>query len=272
VRGLPAMAAAAPPGALAAPMASGGRPLQVFAEGDSWFDYPVPLFGGGIIKRLERRLGLPILNLASAGDEVRYMMGVDQRKVITTHLRDGCPAGGAWDVLLFSGGGNDIVDDPMALWVRDYVAGRPVELSLHQPRFMAALGIVRAGYEDLIALRDRFSPTTHLVFHTYDHAIPDGRGVCGKGPWLKPSFDLRGYTDRQAAFDTVRWMLTQFAQMLVDVQGAHAGVTVLDGQGTLSPVAASWHNELHPSKAGFDTFADKFLVLLRTLFPAQVPA
>ncbi len=270
VRGL--ASGAAPPGASAAPAATGARPLQVFAEGDSWFDYPVPLFGGGIIPRLERRLGLPILNLASAGDEVRYMMGVDQRQVITTHLRNGCPAGGAWDALLFSGGGNDIVDDPMALWVRDYVAGTPVELSLHQPRFMAALGIVRAGYEDLIVLRDRLSPSTHLIFHTYDHAIPDGRGICGKGPWLKPSLDLRGYPNQQLGFETVRWMLTQFAQMLLDLQATHARVTVLNGQGTLAPVPASWHNELHPSKKGFDLFADKFLVLLRTLFPAQVPA
>ena len=46
------------------------QPLQIFAEGDSWFDYPVPFFGGGIIPRLERKLGVPILNLAKAGDEV----------------------------------------------------------------------------------------------------------------------------------------------------------------------------------------------------------
>jgi hypothetical protein len=26
-------------------------PLQIFAEADSWFDYPVPFFGGGIIPR-----------------------------------------------------------------------------------------------------------------------------------------------------------------------------------------------------------------------------
>lgn len=25
------------------------KPLQVLAEGDSWFDYPVPLFSGGVI-------------------------------------------------------------------------------------------------------------------------------------------------------------------------------------------------------------------------------
>ena len=50
-------------------------PLQIFAEGDSWFEYPVPFFGGGIIPRLENRLGVPVLNLATAGDEVRYMLG-----------------------------------------------------------------------------------------------------------------------------------------------------------------------------------------------------
>src|SRR4029079_18178837 len=32
-------------------------PLQILAEGDSWFDYPVPFFGGGIIPRLESRVG-----------------------------------------------------------------------------------------------------------------------------------------------------------------------------------------------------------------------
>ena len=58
-------------------------PLQVLAEGDSWFDYPVPFFGGGIIPRLERKLGVPILNLAKAGDEVRYMLGVEERELIT---------------------------------------------------------------------------------------------------------------------------------------------------------------------------------------------
>ena len=57
------------------------QPLQVFAEGDSWFDYPVPFFGGGIIPRLEDKLGVPILNLAKAGDEVRYMLGVKERKL-----------------------------------------------------------------------------------------------------------------------------------------------------------------------------------------------
>ena len=161
--------------------------------------YPVPFFGGGIIPRLENRLGVPILNLAKAGDEVRYMLGVEERRLLTEHLTNGCPAGGPWDVLLFSGGGNDIVDNPMALWIRDWDPAIPPVKLIHQPRFDTALALVRAGYEDLIALRDQLSPGTDLVFQGYDFAIPDGRGICGYGPWLKPTFDLRKFPTRAAA-------------------------------------------------------------------------
>lgn len=247
------------------------RPLQVFAEGDSWFDYPVPLFGGGVIPRLEDKLGVPILNLAKAGDEVRYMLGVKERKLLIEQFTRGCPAGGAWDVLLFSGGGNDIVDNPMALWIRDFNATLPSAALIHQGRLDAALALVRAGYEDLIGLRDRLSPQTHLVFHGYDFAIPDGRGICHLGPWLKPTFDLRGFPMQAAAFAVTKILLQQFAAMLAALEAAHQKVTFINGQGTLAQTPGSWHNELHPSKDGFKTFASLFQQKLKALFPAKVP-
>ena len=256
------------PGAKKAPAAA-ARPLQIFAEGDSWFDYPVPFFGGGIIPRLEDKLGVPILNLAKAGDEVRFMMGVEERKVLAKQLTNGCPAGGAWDVLLFSGGGNDIVDNPMALWIRDYKAGVSPEKLIHQVRYDAALALVRAGYEDLISLRDNLSPGTHLVFHAYDFAIPDGRGICHLGPWMKPTFDLRGFPTRAAAFDVVKVMLQQFATLLKSLE-ARGGVTFINGQGTLAADPGSWHNELHPSRDGFKKFATLFHAKLKALFPSRV--
>jgi hypothetical protein len=244
------------------------EPLQIFAEGDSWFDYPVPFFGGGIIPRLEDRLGVPILNLAKAGDEVRYMLGVEEREVLTKHLTDGSPAGGPWDVLLFSGGGNDIVDNPMALWVKDWNPAMPPAAHIHKARFDAALALVRAGYEDLIALRDQLSPTTQLVFHGYDFAIPDGRGICGFGPWLRPTFQLRKFPTRAAMEAVVKAMLQQFAAMLAAL--ASPTVTFINGQGTLVPQPSSWHNELHPARAGFGKFADIFHVKLKALFPDRV--
>jgi hypothetical protein len=245
------------------------QPLQVFAEGDSWFDYPPFLIKGGVIPRLESRLGVPILNMAKAGDEVRFMLGVEQRIRLAECLTEGCPAGGPWDALLFSGGGNDIVDNPMALWVRDWNPAVPPATLINQPRFDVALALVRAGYEDLITLRDQLSPGTHLVFHGYDFAIPDGRGICHLGPWLKPTFDLRGFPTRASAFAVVEAMLKQFAAMLTTLT-AHPKVTFINGQGTLAPQPSAWHNELHPNKDGFEKFADLFHQELRAIFPGRV--
>jgi hypothetical protein len=254
------------PGATAASF----TPLQVLAEGDSWFEYPVPFFGGGIIKRLENRVGVPILNMADAGDEVRYMLGVEQRKRLVECLTEGSPAGGSWDVLLFSGGGNDIVDNPMALWVRDWNPAIAPAAHINQPRFDAALALVRAGYEDLISLRDTLSPGTHLIFHGYDFAIPDGRGFCHLGPWLKPCFDFRNFSTRDAGFAVLQAMLKQFAAILTALAAAHPKVTFINGQGTLAPKPSSWHNELHPDKAGFEKFAGLFYQQLKHLFPGRV--
>ena len=149
----------------------------------------------------------------------------------------------------------------MALWIRDWIRRAPPAEQIHPPRLYAALALVRAGYEDLIALRDRLSPSTHLVLHDYDFAIPDGRGVCFLGPWLKPTFELR-VSAQAAAFAVVKAMLQQFAARLAALAGK-PGVTLHDGQGTLVPQKSSWHNELHPSRAGFDQFADKFHATLR---------
>lgn len=270
VRGLAPVGAPEQPRRRAPAAPRGGQPLQIFAEGDSWFDYPVPLFGGGVIPRLESRLGVPILSLAKAGDEVRNMLGVEERKLIADQLRDGSPAGGPWDVLLFSGGGNDIVGNPMALWVRDFNPSVPPTNLINMARFDAALILVQAGYEDLIGLRDTLSPTTHLVFHGYDFGIPDGRGVCFYGPWLKPTFDLRGFPSRSPAIAVVMAMLQQFAGMLEALALSHSRVTFINTQGTLAPVTSSWHNELHPSKNGFSKISEIFQANLKSLFPGRV--
>jgi hypothetical protein len=273
VKGLAPATAPAPGrrrGTVSAAAAATG-PLRMFAEGDSWFDYPVPFFGGGVVSRLEKRLGVPILSLAKAGDEVRNMLGVAERTILAKQLRDGSPAGGAWDALLFSGGGNDIVGNPMALWVQDFNGAVPPINLISKLRFDAALNLVRAGYEDLIRMRDTLSPTTHLFFHGYDFAIPDGRGICGMGPWLKPTFDLRKFPGMGPASLVVTAMLKQFAVMLSSLVSGHNDVTFINTQGTLSSVTSSWHNELHPSRSGFDQIAGVFQANLKSIFPSRLP-
>ena len=48
-------------------------------------------------------------------------------------------------------------------------------------------------------------------------------------------------------------------------------MTFINGQGTLTPTPASWHNELHPAKDGFKAFASLFHQKLKAIFPAKVP-
>jgi hypothetical protein len=59
--------------------------------------------------------------------------------------------------------------------------------------------------------------------------------------------------------------------MLASLEAAHQKVTFINGQGTLAQTASSWHNELHPSKDGFKTFASLFHQRLKALFPTKVP-
>jgi hypothetical protein len=112
-------------------------------------------------------------------------------------------------------------------------------------------------------------PNTHLFFHGYDFAIPDDRGICFLGPWLKPTFDLRKFPNLAARQAVVKEMLRQFATMLTGVATA-LGVTFVNTQGTLAPNPSSWHNELHPSKAGFDKITAKIGTEIKALFPTRV--
>ena len=64
-------------------------------------------------------------------------------------------------------------------------------------------------------------------------------------------------------------MLLKFAAMLNSL-ATSPKVTFINGQGTLTPRPRSWANELHPSRAGFESFADLFRDKLKALFPDRV--
>lgn len=263
VLALPASAAA--PAALAA---AAVQPLRILAEGDSWFDYPN--FGGaGVIWQLKQKIDALFLNLAKAGDEARFMLGVDERKVLAEQLKAAVDRGRPFDALLFSGGGNDIVGNPLVLWLKTFQGGMSAQDVIDAPRFGSALGLVRAAYEDLIQIRDQNSPSTAIFLHGYDHAIPDGSNICGFGPWLLPSLKARGVPEpmRRAV---IKELLTQFAALLATLADPAKKIFAVPTQGTLSGHDNWWHNELHPNADGFRAIADKFRTALKTEFPGRV--
>jgi len=247
------------------------QPLNLFADGDSWFDYPLPPDGRNDVIRSTGKHGTPpplILNLAHYGDEARDLLGVKRRQRIIDNLSD--VANGRFDAILFSGGGNDTVGNQFCLWIHDYAPGMTPSQGINVPRLAAVLGVVRSAYEDLIAIRDKILPQCPIFVHAYDFAIPTNIGICGNliGPWLKPSLAYRGWNDTAVGTLVVREFLLQFRSTLNQIAATHKNVIYVETQGTLAP--NEWANELHPTPLGFDKIAAKFLTALRTVFPGRI--
>lgn len=252
--------------------AAGTGPLTLLAEGDSWFHYPVPGFpaAAGVIEHLKRMIETfpEPLNLAHYGDEVQDMMGVEQRKRLREVLSEPLFV---FDALLFSGGGNDLVGDQLCLWLRDRADASDPAHAFDDARLDNVLQIVEAGYRDLIALRDELAPECVIFAHGYDFPKPSNKGVCGLGPWLKPSMVFRGWTDPDEQFEIARNLLLRFNGLLERFeQSALPGSFVyVRTQGTLRP-RVDWANEIHPDHGGFDKIARRFRDALEERFPGRV--
>ncbi len=195
------------------------------------------------------------------------MLGVAKRQRIIDNLKD--PDNGEFDALLFSGGGNDIAGDQFCLWLLDFVAGTNPAAAVDIQRLADMLGVVEAAYVDLIKIRDSIIPNCVIFLHAYDFAQPTGQGVCGLGPWLKPSLDLRGWTDFAAAAEIVKEVLQAFDKLLAQLEQQNRNVVYVRTQGTLLP-ATDWANELHPTDQGFNKIAAVFLQALRRKFPDRI--
>lgn len=251
----------------------GARPLNLLADGDSWFDYPldgdVPLIRTDILSQLGG-MGDPepiILSLAHYGDAMTREIGLARRKRITKILTSSDIAG--FDAILVSGGGDDVVGDPMAIWLNHAAAvGNNPKEAIDTGRFDAILAVIRVSYESLAELRDRHAPGVPIFVHDYDFAIPSDVGVCTLGPWLKPALDYFGWTDETVATGIVRDMLTRFSRTLGKFAAGTHDVILVHTQGTLQP--SQWANELHPTPAGFRLLATKFQAALATRFPGRI--
>jgi hypothetical protein len=194
------------------------------------------------------------------------MLGVEQRERLEKHLSDKRLD---FNVLLFSGGGNDISGEQFVLWIKDRqsVGGDP-RRAINDRAFESMLDVIQAGYEELIAIRDRVAAATPnrsitLFLHAYDFARPTGKDVCGIGPWLKPSLDYRGWTDKAEARQVVQLALTRFRTRLDML--ARPDVIIVPTQGTLGD--NEWNDELHPSERGFEKIAAVFYDAMQQNFP-----
>ena len=241
--------------------------LKIIAHGDSWFDYPRLFWtGGGIPRHLSKLLKMPIQNLAHHGDGTEQMLSIRKRKELEAALP------GA-DILLFSGGGNDIAGDQFCIWLNDNIDGN-VHRAIDRDRFDKALDLIIATYNDLVLICMEFAPDCLIVTHGYDFPPPLmlGVGIFGchfggiLGPWLRPSIVYCGWTDPKDQSEIIKIVLKRFNNRMIawsKLDPAHR--LHVPTQGILT--STDWANELHPNYNGFEKHAAQFRLTLQTRVP-----
>jgi lysophospholipase L1-like esterase len=234
--------------------------VPLLAEGDSWFDYPFH----DVLSCLEDEHGFEVTAVAHRGDTVESMAYSDgQLNDLVRTLDKMLRRGERPRAILLSGGGNDVAGDEFAQLLNhsrsprrglqaDIVKGVVDERI--RDSFVAMVAALTAICEE------RLQQRIPIVMHGYAYAVPDGRGFLGgfwflPGPWLRPGFEQKGYTDareNQTIVDTLIDRLNAMQQQLAGSPGLEHLHHV-----DLRPVLPRddyrewWANELHPTKAGF---------------------
>ena len=133
-----------------------------------------------------------ILRLESNGDEAVQMMREKHKKALRRNLKNI-----DFRVLLFSGGGNDIVDDNLTDLIEEKTKIKRREHLVRRELLEARLSTMRGAYQELIATRNIYRPNRHVIAHGYDYPIRLGKGVGPVGLWILPNLLDKGIVDEE---------------------------------------------------------------------------
>lgn len=245
--------------------------LVVISEGDSWFSYPLST---NLADFVEMMAPLTMLRLEKSGDEARKMLAPNgaQFKKLTkylTHYRKRV------QLLMFSGGGNDILDENLPALLVKRKDGMGWRDCINDAALAARLAEVRAAYERLLAMRDQAAPGCQIVANGYDYLVPSGRsapiplGLIKVGPWIRPVLVKFGVKEPEDGRLLIRHLVDEFWSTLQPLSTPASRFHLVDSRGTLSPDNSNWNDEIHPTHKGFQAIAARWKPVLAALFPGK---
>lgn len=256
--------------------------IGIVAEGDSWFAYPRKWIAVGadinIVHHLENKVAntdtTNLLRLASNGDEAIDMTSGKQFKKLYKILKKNKDH---IDILMFSGGGNDIVGkNDMLPLLNEYEDGNGFMDCVNIPRLEEKLDAIVLAYRRLIALCEDIVPNAKVVSHTYDIAKPWNQGgeffwgLIKTQPWVYPYMVRRGIP-KKLHLPVIDYMLTTFGERLISLAAEPSikgRFVVVNTQGTLKPGSTKdWLNEIHPTAKGFEKVFSKIYDEMRQVSP-----
>jgi len=232
--------------------------IRILAEGDSWFAYPRRFIAFGqsanVVQVLGERRYYLIYSTAGIGDEAATMLTGEQKFGFTKRL-----ATNEFDIVLFSGGGNDIVgmyDFDFFLKPRGSAARWQDCIDLD--RLDNKLDLIESVYIELMERIAYYSlnPDVRVVSHNYDFCLPSAEGYelfdlfpIGES-WMYPYLIEKSFFDSEEQKAVIRFMLSRFAERLEKVRRQYESTLfIAPTQGSLSE--NQWRNEIHPTPAGF---------------------
>jgi hypothetical protein len=235
-------------------IASGYSGSVLVAEGDSWFQYPVLL--EDVVDGLSADYA--VLSLDAAGDTLAHM--ITEREFVA-----GLRSSGA-KILLFSGGGNDLLaGGALAEHLSAYDPTRGAAAHI-RPSFGTVLAEVLGLYDRLFRLVGNEFPDITIIGHGYDRPVPRRNG-----PWLGGPMQSRGIVDPIIQQAIAGLLIDRFNEGLKRVAAVYPKVRILDLRGTLG--ANDWYDELHPSDDGFRKVTAQYRAEIeKTLHPVAAPA
>jgi len=233
---------------------------SILAIGDSWFWYPFP--GGSLLNALGPVVATKqqvIFAVGNNGAEAYdYVHGVYKTQVATALKFHGA----GLSAVFVSGGGNDFAgfNDLRPLLKHDCTGittargcfrtkpGEPLDQLMSR---------TEKSIEDLVKkVLKEAREGTEVFLHTYDNAIPTGKGLFGgNSSWLKQALD-----DAKVAPNLQRpcviFLINEFAKRLQAIRKRYPNrVFLIDSRGTLTQ--NDWANELHPTPGGFRKIAQQ---------------
>lgn len=261
----------------------GERP-NILGVADSWGAYPStsPLDGrpSNIFDHVEKRTKRKVnfLRLTRNGAEMTEIMSASHRHRITSVLKRYSGLGKPFSILLISGGGNDIVGKhDMERFLLPSAQRDVAKNCIDWPMLNLKLKQIRLAYEELLSLRNRYSPETWVIGHTYDIPFLTGKptrylGAKMAGPWVTPAMDDRQVPDhlRAQVVDLLFKAMRKSMETLPGTSTARGKFLLAQTQGTLTR-KSQWRDEIHPTSGGFKLIAAKVYSQMRRAIP-ELPA
>ncbi|MEJ2694721.1 MAG: hypothetical protein P8166_17265 [Candidatus Thiodiazotropha sp.] len=239
---------------------------NILSEGDSWFTM-AGLPTSNLLFELRFPVSTLIVNCAMPGDTIKHISTIaNNRGLMRGQSKQD---GEQWDLILLSGGGNDLIDEAGSILIDPDTRGSLKMASpadyCNQAHLDALISRIVKGYQRIVELRDAPGAPSNgvpIVVHTYDYPTANNSparflGIGLMGPWLYNAFrhdqipeeDWIGLSD---------YMFEFLAQGILSLQGSLPHFHVVDTRNTIRRAkpgkrgeSGDWLNEIHPKGRGY---------------------